>query len=215
MPDAGAATMPRLLSATLKGDAERIGAGIVMSDADRYLPLIYPMASGADYIPKNAIIIFDQPNRCSERARDYAKQLSEDIRELQRRGLIAMGADSFHLRFEGLLKRLEEFPIYMADAFTVGRNPIPPRTLTSIPAKQLPSYAGNAQTAAEDVKVYLRQVNRVVVWPGTSAGRRSCRHCSGRKRSRPLYMKSCRSFPMRAAAASVSAPSRREWNIPE
>lgn len=154
------------LSATLKGDAERIGAGIVMSDADRYLPLIYPMASGADYIPKNAIIIFDQPNRCSERARDYAKQLSEDIRELQRRGLIAMGADSFHLRFEGLLKRLEEFPIYMADAFTVGRNPIPPRTLTSIPAKQLPSYAGNAQTAAEDVKVYLRQDYRVVVLAG-------------------------------------------------
>ena len=54
----------------------------------------------------------------------------------------------------------------MADAFTVGRNPLQPRTLTSIPAKQLPSYAGSAQAAAEDVKLYLKQDYKVVVLAG-------------------------------------------------
>ena len=54
----------------------------------------------------------------------------------------------------------------MTDAFTVGRTPLPPRTLTSIPAKQLPSYAGSAQAAAEDVKIYLKQGHRVVVLAG-------------------------------------------------
>jgi len=54
----------------------------------------------------------------------------------------------------------------MADAFTVGRPPLPPRTVVSIPCKQLPSYAGSAQAAADDVKLYLKQHYRVVVLAG-------------------------------------------------
>ena len=151
------------LAATLRGDAERLKAGVVMADADRYLPVIYPMASGADYIPEDAVVIIDQPGRCAEKAKEYIKQLSADISEQQRMGMMAMSRDSFHLGFEALLKKLEDFPLYMAEAFTIGKNPIPPKTLISIPAKQLPSYAGSVQTAAEDVKLYLRQNYRVVV----------------------------------------------------
>ena len=151
------------LCATLRADADRLRGAALISDADRYLPVIYPMASAADYIPEDALIIFDQPGRCGERARDYTKQLAEDIRELTRRGVLAMSPDAFYLRWEALIKRLEDFPVYMAEAFTVGRSPLPPRTITSIPAKQLPSYAGSAQAAADDVALYLKQDYRVVV----------------------------------------------------
>ena len=154
------------LAASMRADADRLRGGVLMSDADRYLPIIYPDACAFDYIPENAVVILDQPNRCAERARDYAKQTADDIRELQRRGMIAMSADSFYMPWETLVKRLEDFPVYMADAFTVGRNPLNPRTITSIPAKQLPSYAGSAQTAADDVNLYLKQDYRVVVLAG-------------------------------------------------
>lgn len=151
------------LCATLRADADRLRGAALISDADRYLPVIYPMASAADYIPEDALIFFDQPGRCGERARDYTKQLAEDIRELTRRGVLAMSPDAFYLSWEALIKRLEDFPVYMAEAFTVGRSPLPPRTITSIPAKQLPSYAGSAQAAADDVALYLKQDYRVVV----------------------------------------------------
>ena len=154
------------LAAVMRADAERLRGGISMSDADRYLPVIYHPATAMDYIPADAIVLLDQPARCAERARDYAKQLTEDIRELQKRGQIAMSPDGFYESFETLTKRLEDFPLYMADAFTVGRAPLPPKTLTSIPAKQLPSYAGSAQAAAEDVKLYCKQDYRVVVLAG-------------------------------------------------
>ena len=151
------------LAANMRADAERLRQGVIMSDADRYLPIIYSMACGAYYIPENAIIVFDQPGRCSERAKEYIKQLGADVAEQQRRGRLAMGRDSFHMSFEELMKKLEDFPLYMADAFTVGRNPIAPKTLLSIAAKQLPSYAGNAISAAEDVKIYLKENYSVVV----------------------------------------------------
>ena len=154
------------LSAVMRGDAERLRGGGILSDADRYLPLLYPAASGADYIPADALVFLDQPSRCGERARDYAKQMTEDLRQLQKQGQIAFGTDSFLLSWDSLLRTLQDYPLYMADAFTVGRAPIPPKTLTSIPAKQLPSYAGSAQAAAEDVKLYLKQDYRVVVLAG-------------------------------------------------
>ena len=128
-----------------------------MSDADRYLPLIYPMASALDYLPENALLVLEQPARCAERARDYQKQLQEDLRELQKRGQVALNAENFYLSWDNVVRRLADFPLYMTDAFTVGRTPLAPKTLTSIPAKQLPSYAGSAQAAAEDVKIYLKQ----------------------------------------------------------
>ena len=154
------------LAATMRADAGRLRGGVMMSDADRYLPVIYPEASGADYIPEDAIVLLDQPSRCAERAREYIKQLGEDIKELQRRGQTAMSVDGYYITFDALVKRLGEYPLYMADAFTLSRSPIPPRTITSIPAKQLPSYSGSAEAAAEDVKMYLKESFSVVVLAG-------------------------------------------------
>ena len=151
------------LAANLRADAEKLENGVTLPDLDRYLPILYPEASALDYIPEGAFVFLDQPGRCAERARDYEKQTGEDVNELQKRGMIAMSADGYRVAAEKLFKTLADYPLYMADAFTVGRNPVAPRTLTSIAAKQLPSYAGSAQTAAEDVAAYLRQSYRVVV----------------------------------------------------
>lgn len=154
------------LADTMRADADRLRAGVVMTDADRYLPVIYEPATGADYIPEDAIVILDQPSRCAERAREYIKELGADINELNRRGLSAMSADGYYITFDALAHRLTDYPLYMADAFTLSQNPIPPRTITSIPAKQLPSYAGNAQAAADDVQIYIRDGYSVVVLAG-------------------------------------------------
>ena len=151
------------MAATLRSDGEKLKNAVHIWDADRYLPVIYPMACALDYAPADAIVILDQPARCSEMAKEYIKQLGDDVHEQNRRGAVAMSPDSFYLSFEELVKRLQDFPVYMAEAFTVGRYMLPPRTLTSIPAKQLPSYAGSAQAAAEDVKLYIKQDYRVVV----------------------------------------------------
>ena len=154
------------LAANMRADAEKLSNGVILSDADRYLPILYPEASGFDYIPENALVFLDQPGRCSERGKAFEKQLAEDVTELQKRAMLAMTAEGFRLSAEKMFKALPDFPLYMADAFTVGRSPVPPRTLTSLAAKQLPSYGGSAQAACEDVAAYLKQNYRVVVLAG-------------------------------------------------
>ena len=156
----------RKLEDTLREDAEKLRGGIRIEYADRYLPILYEAAYGMDYIPYDAFVFFDQPPRCADRAKGYVKQLSEDISALTKNGLLATGAESFRMSWDELVKRLDEFPVYMADAFTVGRYPLEPRTLTSIQAKQLPSYAGSVKTAVDDVSLYLKQDFKVVVLAG-------------------------------------------------
>ena len=156
----------RALEETLRQDLEKLRADIKIEDLDRYMPLLYEASYGVDYIPYDAFVVFDQPPRCADRARGYIKQLNDDIGALNKKGMVAMTAESFRMPWDELCRRLEDFPVYMADAFTVGRYPLEPKTLVSIPAKQLPSYAGSVKTAAEDVGVYLKQGYRVVVLAG-------------------------------------------------
>ena len=137
-----------------------------MPDLDRWLPLLYPAATGFDYIPEDAVVFVDQPTRCGEMAKEYRKQLGDDLRALQKDGLCPFEAESFCFPPDEIWKELERFPLYAGDSFTLGRGNFQPKTLQSIPAKQLPSYAGNTQAAAEDLKIYLKQNYRVVVLAG-------------------------------------------------
>ena len=88
------------------------------------------------------------------------------MRTLQKDGRLAFSAESFCLSPEALFQALGDYPVYMGDAFTLGRGPLPPKTLLSIAAKQLPSYAGNAKAAADDLKIYRKQDYRVVILAG-------------------------------------------------
>ena len=156
----------RQLEQNLRADIERLEQNIKIEYADRYMPFLYEKASGADYIPEEAIIFLDQPPRCADRAKGFAKQLGDDLSELVKGGMVATDAPSFRISWDELTNILSEHALYMADAFTVGRYPVEPKTLASIPAKQLPSYAGSVKTAAEDVSAYLKQGFRVVVLAG-------------------------------------------------
>ena len=154
------------LAAELRAAAESIRSGLHMKDLDRWLPVLYPAATGFDYIPAEAFVFADQPTRCAEMAREYKKQLGEDLLALQKDGRGLFQADSFCFPPEAVWKKLEDWPLYAGDAFTLGRGSFQPKTLVSIPAKQLPSYAGNAQAAADDLQVFRKQNYRVVILAG-------------------------------------------------
>ncbi len=155
------------LAASLREDAERMAAGAELVAADRYAHIIYgEIATALDYFPEDAVVVMDQPVRTAERARAFAKQLSDDVNMLVRSGAIAARPESFAMPFDAMMKALGALPLYFADAFTVGRLPAAPRTVVGVTAKQLPSYGGNSETAAEDVAHYLGIGCRVAVLAG-------------------------------------------------
>lgn len=148
-------------------DAAMLQTGVSLRDADRYMGLITgTFATSADYIPYDAVVFLDQPGKVGQRSKEYAKTTGDDVKLQMRSGKMYAGANEYVYPWDEMNRRLAEFPVVMADAFTVGRYPMEPKTMVSVIAKQLPSYGGSAQTAMEDAKRYLDKDYTVVMLAG-------------------------------------------------
>ena len=151
------------LGETLTADAEALRNGLTLASADRYLPLIYPeTATALDYIPCDALVVLDQPPRCAEHAREALRETEGDLAELAKQGLL-LSQEGFSLSPEAVFGKLKDFPVVMADAFTMGKAPVQPRRIISVQAKQLASYCGNGDAVAEEALSYRKQKFRTVV----------------------------------------------------
>lgn len=155
------------LAEALRADGEKLCADCVLPAADRYMGFVYDtFATALDYLAPEAAVLIDQPARCAERAKEYTTQLREDIALLVRSGTMAARAENFYEPFADMMRRVQAWPIVLADGLQLGRSPIEARTLVSLTAKQLPSYGGSSQTAADDIAHYRNLGYRVVVLAG-------------------------------------------------
>ena len=157
------------LKENLEKDAEALENRPLLPAADRYMALIYPeFASAFDYLPADALVVLSEPGKCAERAKELLKRSAEDERSLIAAGMVVDKLARFRLGWDEALAALGEYALVMADSLTVGRYPLEPKTVAGIQARQLPSYGGSAQTAADDVSHWLREGYRCVVLTGDS-----------------------------------------------
>mgnify|MGYP002618721758 CR=1 FL=1 len=164
---AGRAAAKKDSDTAQKLDGEKLCADCVLPAADRYMGFVYDtFATALDYLAPEAAVLIDQPARCAERAKEYTTQLREDIALLVRSGTMAARAENFYEPFADMMRRVQAWPIVLADGLQLGRSPIEARTLVSLTAKQLPSYGGSSQTAADDIAHYRNLDYRVVVLAG-------------------------------------------------
>ena len=155
------------LAAALRADGEKLCNDCVLPAADRYMGFVYDtFATALDYLTPEAAVLIDQPARCAERAKEYTAQLREDVSLLVRSGTMAARAETFYEPFADIMRRIQEWAVVLADGLQLGRSPIEPRTMVSLTAKQLPSYGGSSQTAADDITHYQNLGYRVVVLAG-------------------------------------------------
>jgi transcription-repair coupling factor (superfamily II helicase) len=147
----------------LNADIDRLENRRVFPAADKYMELIYQMATAADYMNEDAVIFISEPAKIAERAKNYIWQLGEDAATMLEAGILESGLVRFSSTWEELLARLDDYPVVMADSFTAGSYPLRPRSIINITAKQLPSYGGSLETAASDIAHYTGSGFRTVI----------------------------------------------------
>ena len=145
---------PALL-ATLNEDRERFQAGAAFPAADRYLALIYPqMATAADYLPEDAVVLFCESPRVAERAKHYLWRLEEDVKTLLEGGQVSGELAVYARTMEELCRVLGDYPVCFLDSFASSSYPLRPRMMLDVMTKQLPSYGASLETAAGDLRHY-------------------------------------------------------------
>ena len=148
----------------LEEDLERLNQETSFPALDRYLALVYPeMATAADYLPEDAVVLFSESPRVVERGKNYLWQMGEDTNALLENGTLAGECARFTRTLEELYARLSDWPVAYLDSFATGQYPMKPRTLLNLLAKQLPSYGTSLETAVSDLSHYLDEGYRAVV----------------------------------------------------
>ncbi|MDR0904933.1 MAG: transcription-repair coupling factor, partial [Oscillospiraceae bacterium] len=147
----------------LAADIARLRDGRSFPAADKYMELIYPFATAADYLPEDAVVLISEPLRVKEAAERAEKQSFEELQPLLESGAMDSSLLRFNETAEGIFVALERFAVVMSDAFTTSHYPLTPRTLASVLTKQLPSYGGSLDTAAGDISHYSAGGYRTVI----------------------------------------------------
>jgi transcription-repair coupling factor (superfamily II helicase) len=148
------------LIATLEQDLERLENGVAFAAADRYLGLICPeFACAANYLSMDACVVFCDHGAVARAAEAARETMGQTLDGLLERGCVAGELCDFQQNWDDLCQTLRGRPVVYLDSFLSSAFPaaLPPGQLLSLQVKQLPSYGGSLDTAAEDLAAYQRQ----------------------------------------------------------
>jgi len=155
---------------TLEKDLEKYENGMLNPASDRYMALIYPeMATAADYIPDNAIIILCDQGGLHRTARTRCDEVGMQLDSLLQGGLVAGELCDYVCQWEDFCEKLAGRCSVYLDSFGGSSYPeaCKPKQLLPIVAKQLPGYGGNLDTAASDLNHYQKMEFACLVLCGT------------------------------------------------
>lgn len=151
----------------LLADTDRLRAGIKVSSADKYMPLVYEeFATVLDYA-EEAMLFVCESGAVKERAAKAVKFQTEEIKYLLEDGTLCRGLDRFMLTFPELCVQYEKLGALYLDNFARGSFDTPAKELININALQTPAWNGNLDALCDDVQPLLSKNSTVVVMGGT------------------------------------------------
>ncbi len=159
-----------LLISTLEKDLEKYENGLNNPASDRYMALIYPeMATAADYIPADALVILCDHSSLHRAARTRCDEVGMQLDSMLQAGLVAGELCDYVCQWEDFCGTLRGKTVVYFDAFGGTSYPedCPPKQLLPMTAKQLPGYGGNLDTAAGDLAHYQKMEFGSLVLCGT------------------------------------------------
>ena len=158
------------LLATLETDLETLRNRRYFGAGDRYVSLIYPdFATAADYLPAGGLAVFCDHGNLRRAAAGWEEDLGLQLDALLQGGVLAGELCDFGKGWDLLCGGLEGHPALFLDAFLAAAYPegLQPAALLDLVAKQLPSYGGSLEVAAQDLAHYRRNGYRTLVLCGS------------------------------------------------
>ena len=155
---------------TLETDLETLQNRSFFGAADRYLSLIYPdFTTAADYLPAEGLAVFCDHGNLRRAAAGWEEDLGLQLDSLLQGGILAGELCDFGKGWEALCADLSGHPALFLDAFLASAYPaeLQPAALVDVVAKQLPSYGGSLDVAAQDLSHYRKNGYRTLVLCGS------------------------------------------------
>lgn len=157
----------------LKGEAEKLKAGIIPNSMDKFIPLLNenPPTLFSYFEENSSILFFSESARLKERMRANTVQWGEDFLALSSEGILTKGLNSYSQSWDFALGEAGRVPTVFMDVFARGSYEIPLGALINFSVRQLPAWSGGLELLCEDLRPLVSSGRACVVLAG---GEKAC-----------------------------------------
>jgi len=150
----------------LANDIARIESGEVLSDIQKYYPLIYSRPSTVfDYIDDN--VFFSEYSEILDTASSVITQYNEDVKILLEDGQLCRGLDGYYIELPGIQLLADKFTRIYLNNFMQGNDRIDYEKLISFDCLQTAVWSGDMKQLFDDLESYCSGGYRIILAIGS------------------------------------------------
>lgn len=151
----------------LENDLARLEAGEILSDIQKYYPLIYDTTSTVfDYIDEN--IFFSEYSEILEISSSVITQYNEDVKILLEEGQLCRGLDGYYLELPRIHVLADKYNQIYINNFMQGNDRIEYQKTISFDCLQTAVWSGNMKQLFEDLETYCSSNYRIILAIGSN-----------------------------------------------
>lgn len=173
----------------INADMERLEESWYFPGIDRYIPyIIDEPCSLADYLGDDTLIFMDEPARQEQRLENLLLEHEEICKALIEKGSLLPQSTGMYFDYESIFSAVSaRKPIYMN---TVNADSIASKGSISysIPCRMIGSFQGSMDILAENLSMWKRSKNRVLLLSGTRGRGERLRDSLSEKGIESVYM---------------------------
>ena len=138
-------------------------------DSFTVIPCTEQEAAGSvlSYIPKDWLVVLDQPARIRERAENLVWEAEEAKRAIIERGDDSLKGKKLLHEFPEVLSEIEDYPVLELSVLSHAGALLSPKELLSVSSRILNSYSGNPEFLFEDLAKWKKENYRTVILAGS------------------------------------------------
>ncbi|MCL2068655.1 MAG: DEAD/DEAH box helicase, partial [Oscillospiraceae bacterium] len=154
----------------ISADIEKLESGVMLTSADRYLPVLYSSpATLFDYTGMGNMMLFAcEPVSMRETMAALQKQNREDTELLMSEGILFSGCDTFSCDFTHVLTAISRRPCVILDNFARSLPEIEQAGLADFHVLQLSPWGGEYSLLQDDLREFRARGFCAAVMAGTS-----------------------------------------------
>ena len=157
---------PEAFLAHLTENIERLEGGAYPTTLDPYFNLSYPQSETIlDYLPEDVIYCISELGKVTEHARMFLQGQQEYITSAMQAGFIEGSLAKLFATWEKTFAQINSGTLIVCNQFageSFGTS-FSPKTICSMLAKQLPSYAGSVEALQSDINYYISENFSIVI----------------------------------------------------
>lgn len=152
----------------LKSDIERLQSGMCLSNADKFINIIYENECTLfDYFNNDTLIFISEQLRVKERIKSYFTQFLEDVNIYLEEGVLFKELGNYSKDIFYLKDKLSDKKVIYMDTFSHNGYIIPYKSSVNMNAYTVPVWRGELSALYNDLKTFLDNGKGCLVLSGT------------------------------------------------